>query len=160
MVARRDVPVSLRHRRRVRAHASGVAPRLGGPLAQLDPHARPGSGPLRERTGRERRTRILDCVPQRRVHRGVDITKPNGARFLFNVSFKVAGLDWLGYHSVQSNAQHPGWVQFVEESTPRELELFGFPPPGHSVWTTALVEATALRYPKLDLEPWRRALAQ
>jgi hypothetical protein len=93
-------------------------------------------------------------------HRGVDITRPGGARFLLNVSFKVRGLDWVGYHSVQSNATHPGWVQFVERSTPRELELFGFPPPGHAVWTAALVDATALRYPGLDLEPWRRALPQ
>ncbi len=93
-------------------------------------------------------------------HRGVDITKPSGARFMFNVSFKVAGLDWVGYHSVQSNATHPGWTQFVEESTPRDLELFGFPPPGHPVWTPSLIEATELRYPKLDLEPWRLALRQ
>jgi hypothetical protein len=91
-------------------------------------------------------------------HRGVNITKPEGARFIFNVSYKVAGLDWVGYHAVQSDATHPGWVQFVEESTPRELEVFGFPPPGHPVWTVALIEATALRYPKLDLDPWRRAL--
>jgi len=88
-------------------------------------------------------------------HRGVDITKPGGSRFLFNVSYKVAGLDWIGFHAPQSNSTHPGWVQFVEGSTPRELELFGFPPPGHEVWTTALIDATALRYPKLDLEPWR-----
>jgi Phytanoyl-CoA dioxygenase (PhyH) len=92
-------------------------------------------------------------------HRGVDITEPGGARFLFNVSFKVAGLDWVGYHSVQPNATHPGWVQFVEGSTPRQLELFGFPPPGHPVWTAALLDATARSYPGLDLEPWRRARA-
>jgi len=91
-------------------------------------------------------------------HRGADITKPGGARFVLNVSFKVAGLDWVGYHSVQPTATHPGWVRFVEGSTPRQLELFGFPPPGHPVWTAALVDATAQRYPKLDVEPWRRCL--
>jgi hypothetical protein len=46
----------------------------------------------------------------------------------------------------------------MEESTPRELELFGFPPPGHEVWTPELLAATQLRYPKLDLDPWRARL--
>ena len=90
-------------------------------------------------------------------HRAVPMTEPGGARFLLNVSYKVAGQDWIGYHSMQSRATHPGWVQFVEGSTPRELELFGFPPPGHPVWNDALLDATALRYPGLDLGPWRAA---
>ena len=91
-------------------------------------------------------------------HRGVDLTRPGGHRFLLNVSYKVAGHDWVGFHSPQSQATHPAWVQFVEGSTPRELELFGFPPPGHLVWTAALVDATTAKYPKLDVDPWRRAL--
>ena len=91
-------------------------------------------------------------------HRGVDITRPRGARFLLNVSYKAAFVDWIGYHNVQSRSTHPGWVGFVEGSTPRELELFGFPPPGHAVWTPELLDATAARYPNLDVEPWRRAL--
>ena len=63
-------------------------------------------------------------------------------RFLLNVSFKVAGQDWIGYHSMQSRANHPAWVQFVERSTPRELELLGFPPPGHAIWNADLLDAT------------------
>ena len=42
-------------------------------------------------------------------------------------------------------------------STPRELELFGFPPPGHPIWDAALLDGTAERYPDLDLTPWRDA---
>jgi hypothetical protein len=91
-------------------------------------------------------------------HRAVDLTRPGGARFLLNVSYKVAGHDWIGYHSVQSRVNHPAWARFVEGSTPRELELFGFPPPGHEIWDQALVEATACRYPGLDLDPWRAAI--
>ena len=83
---------------------------------------------------------------------------PGGSRLLLNVSFKVAGQDWIGYHAWQSRANTREWDTFVEGSTPRELELFGFPPPGHPIWDTAFVEATAARYPKLDLSPWRAAL--
>jgi hypothetical protein len=91
-------------------------------------------------------------------HRGVDLTRAGSHRYLLNVSYKVAGQDWIGFHSVQSNASHPSWVQFVEGATTRELELFGFPPPGHPIWTEDLIEATTEKYPKLDVEPWRRAL--
>ncbi len=91
-------------------------------------------------------------------HRGVDLTAPGAARFLLNVSYKVASIDWIGYHTQQSRSTSPAWVAFVEGSTPRELELFGFPPPGHAVWNAALLDETALRYPKLDLAPWRAAL--
>ncbi len=93
-------------------------------------------------------------------HRAVDLTEPRGARFLLNVSFKVAGQDWIGYHSMQSRANHPAWVQFVERSTPRELALLGFPPPGHAIWNAALLDATAVRYPHLDLQPWRAACGE
>lgn len=90
-------------------------------------------------------------------HRGVNLTAPGGARFLMSTAFKVAGQDWIGFHSMQSRATDPAWTAFVEGSTPRQLELFGFPPPGHPVWDAALLDATATRYPALDLRPWRIA---
>jgi hypothetical protein len=74
------------------------------------------------------------------------------------VAFKGAGQDWIGYSQAQSQSTDPEWTTFAERSTPRELELFGFPPPGHPIWTEDLVEGTALRYPRLDLSPWRAAL--
>ena len=77
---------------------------------------------------------------------------------MLNVSFRTAGQDWIGYDNAQSRATSPDWVRFVEGSTPRELELFGFPPPGHQIWTTTLIDATATLYPKLDLSPWRATL--
>jgi hypothetical protein len=92
-------------------------------------------------------------------HRGVDLTDPEAARYLLNVSFKIAGQDWIGFHSMQSRATSPHWVAFVEGSTPRELDLFGFPSPGHPIWNAALLDDTAERYPNLDLTPWRAALA-
>jgi len=88
-------------------------------------------------------------------HRAVELSEPGGSRFLLNVSFRTAGQDWIGYSNAQSRATSPDWVRFVEGSTPRELELFGFPPPGHPIWTAPLIDATQALYPKLDLSPWR-----
>ncbi|HMD45258.1 MAG TPA: hypothetical protein VKG43_03805 [Acidimicrobiales bacterium] len=92
-------------------------------------------------------------------HRAVDLTDPTAHRYLLNVSYKVAGQDWINYHVQQSNSTSLEWVGFVEGCTPRELELFGFPPPGHPIWDLDLVKETARLYPKLDLEPWLTALA-
>ena len=91
-------------------------------------------------------------------HRAVELSEPGGSRFLLNVSYRLAGQDWIGYHTMQSNATSPHWTRFVESSTPRELALFGFPPPGHPIWSVSLIEATQQLYPKLDLDPWRSAL--
>jgi hypothetical protein len=92
-------------------------------------------------------------------HRAVELSEPGGSRFLLNVSYRIAGQDWIGYHTMQSNATSPDWTRFVENSTPRELALFGFPPPGHPIWTAALLESTQQLYRGLDLGPWRAALA-
>ena len=84
--------------------------------------------------------------------------RPGGTRYLLAVAFKLAGCDWIGYAAPQSRSTSPDWVAFAESCTPRELELFGFPPPGHPIWNAELLDATAARYPKLDLGPWRASL--
>jgi hypothetical protein len=88
-------------------------------------------------------------------HRGVDLTGAGAARFHLATAFRRASAEWVGYTGWQHRATAPEWTAFVEGSTPSELEMFGFPPPGHPVWTDAVLDATALRYPHLDLGPWR-----
>jgi hypothetical protein len=75
-----------------------------------------------------------------------------------NISYRRAEQDWIGYHAFQSRGQGPAIVQFIESCSIRELELFGFPPPGHPIWTEDLLERTNRRYPGLDMAPWRKAL--
>jgi hypothetical protein len=91
-------------------------------------------------------------------HRGSAFGRPGTARFVLALAFKHAGQDWIGYDQAQSRSTGPEWTRFVEDSSPRQLELFGFPPPGHPVWSDALLDETARRYPKLDLAPWSTAL--
>jgi hypothetical protein len=92
-------------------------------------------------------------------HRGGPFGSPGTARFLAALAFKRAGQEWIGYDQQQSRSTGPAWTAFVEGSTPRQLELFGFPPPGHDIWSEELLGRTAERYPQLDLAPWRAALA-
>jgi hypothetical protein len=91
-------------------------------------------------------------------HRGAPFGSPGTARFLAAIAFKNAGQDWIGYDQQQGRSTGPEWTAFVEGSTPRELELFGFPPPGHPIWTESLLQLTTFRYPHMDLEPWRSEL--
>ena len=92
-------------------------------------------------------------------HRGAPFGSGTGARTVLAVAFKRAGVEWIGYDTQQSRSTGLEWTAFVEGSTPRQLELFGWPPPGHPVWSGRLLEQTQLRYPALDLGPWRDAVA-
>ncbi len=63
-------------------------------------------------------------------HRGTAFAKPGTARTVIALAFRHAAHEWIGYDEAQSRSNDRGWTRFVERSTPRELELFGFPPPG------------------------------
>ncbi len=91
-------------------------------------------------------------------HRGAPFGSGSGARIVLAVAFKNAGTEWIGYDTQQSRSTGLEWTKFAEGSTPRQLELFGWPPPGHPVWNEGLLHQTAQRYPGLDLDPWREAL--
>jgi hypothetical protein len=93
-------------------------------------------------------------------HRAVDLTRPGGARFLYNLSFKLAGHDWIGYENAQPTSTVGRFVRFVESCTPRQLALFGVPEPGHAYWTAETLRLMGERYPGLDLTPWADALAR
>jgi hypothetical protein len=71
------------------------------------------------------------------------------------IAFKNAAAEWIGYDTQQNRSTGMEWTRFVEGSTPRQLALFGWPPPGHPVWNERLLERTQERYPALDLGPWR-----
>jgi hypothetical protein len=91
-------------------------------------------------------------------HRGTAFARPDTARTTIALAFRHAAHEWIGYDEAQSRSSDRGWTRFVERSTPRELELFGFPPPGHEIWDEALIAETQARYPRLDMSPWKSAL--
>jgi len=91
-------------------------------------------------------------------HRGTGMTRPGGARYTIHLAYRPAAAEW-GQRMAWANRSHElAWYEFAHRATPRQLALFGFPPPGHPYWTEATVTGTAQRYPGLDLDPWRRVL--
>ncbi len=91
-------------------------------------------------------------------HRGTGFRDPTQARYMLMVSFRAAGMPWMGHHSWPARARDPNWPRFVATASPRELSLFGFPEPGDPYWNADTIAGVALRYPGLDVEPYRRAL--
>ena len=72
-----------------------------------------------------------------------------------HLCFRPASLQWGQRVGWAVRSFTDAWVEFVGRATPRQLRAFGFPPPGHPYWTPATLAGTALRYPTLDLAPWR-----
>ena len=93
-------------------------------------------------------------------HRGVDLTREGGSRFLMNIAFKHAHHEWIGFDSFQQNANRGPWSKFAASCSPDELALFGAPRPGHPFWTPELVEALKERYQGIDITPWLEGLDQ
>jgi hypothetical protein len=89
------------------------------------------------------------------IHRGTGLTRPGGARYTMHISYRHADLEWGQRLAWADRSHDPAWYRFVERATPRQLELFGFPPPGHPYWTAKTVDGVQLRYPNLDLSSWR-----
>ncbi|MGA8113969.1 MAG: phytanoyl-CoA dioxygenase family protein [Actinocatenispora sp.] len=90
-------------------------------------------------------------------HRGTQLTAPRGARYSMQLGFRPAGLQWGQRTAWAAKSFDRDWVEFVGRATPDQLRALGFPPPGHPYWTPETLAGMALRYPTLDLSPWRPA---
>jgi hypothetical protein len=91
----------------------------------------------------------------RTFHRGTGLRRPRGARYSMQMVYRPAEVDWGQRTGWATLSHEPGWYRFVNRAAPRQLELFGFPPPGHAFWTEQTLSGMAERYPGLDLTPWR-----
>jgi ectoine hydroxylase-related dioxygenase (phytanoyl-CoA dioxygenase family) len=90
-------------------------------------------------------------------HRSVDFTDPTRARFMLHVSYRPAAVEWGGYQAWPFKGFSLEWHAFVEQATPEQLTVLGFPAPGHAFWTEETLAGVARRYPGLDLAPWEAA---
>jgi hypothetical protein len=71
-----------------------------------------------------------------------------------HLCFRPASLHWGQRVGWADRSFSTAWVEFVGRAAPRQLQTFGFPPPGHPFWTPETLTGMAQRYPTLDLTPW------
>ncbi|MDX2055616.1 MAG: phytanoyl-CoA dioxygenase family protein [Polyangiaceae bacterium] len=88
------------------------------------------------------------------LHRGSEFTLPNRSRFCLLVDFQERGLPWTGKMSWPSRALSPLMGQALSRMTPRQRDLFGWPPAGSPYWNEQTLRDVGLRYPEMDLSPY------
>jgi hypothetical protein len=88
-------------------------------------------------------------------HRAGEITTGTGARFSHHLVYRGADCPFNGYHQYSQFGEKPEMKRFIQQATPRQREMLGFPPPGHPYWTPQTLAAVAARYPRMDITPYR-----
>jgi len=90
------------------------------------------------------------------LHRGSNLTGPRSSRFSILVDFQARGTTWGGKMAWPKQSPHR-WAKLLPQCTVRERDLLGFPRPGHDYWNEQTLADVALRYPGIDMEPYRAA---
>jgi hypothetical protein len=92
-------------------------------------------------------------------HRGSDFTGDNRSRLMMLVDFQQRGWRWQGKMSWPDRADMPGMSEAIVRMTPRERDLFGWPPPGSEYWNEQTLADVAARYPAMDMTPYLKTSA-
>lgn len=92
----------------------------------------------------------------RTFHRASEMTADFGVRLSHHMIWRSAGHAFQGFHLWSHLGEKPDLQRFIETTTPRQREALGFPPPGDAYWNKETLAAVAMRYPKMDMKPYRR----
>jgi hypothetical protein len=87
-------------------------------------------------------------------HRGSNFKAPGRSRFVMPVDFKARGWRWQGKLAWPNYANSPHWAEAMTAMTPRQRDVFGWPPIGDPYWNAQTLSDVAMRYPELDLSPY------
>lgn len=90
------------------------------------------------------------------LHRGSNLTAPNGRRFSMTVGYKAAGSDHIGFHTWQASQGRP-WNVVFEHASPEQLACLGVPRPGDVFWTPRTLDLAQARWPGWDMAAYRAA---
>ncbi len=93
------------------------------------------------------------------LHRGTNLTRPNGKRLTMTVGYKARGNEMIGFHVWQFSPQRP-WHTILNNASPEQLEVLGIPLPGDVFWTERSVSLTQARWPDWDMSLYRVSLTR
>ena len=88
------------------------------------------------------------------LHRGSEFKAPGHSRFVRLVDFQERGWRWNGKMSWPDHAERKGMTEAMIRMTPRQRDLFGWPPIGSDYWNEQTLRDVTLRYPGIDLSPY------
>jgi|TARA_B110000971_G_scaffold220781_1_gene265467 hypothetical protein len=91
----------------------------------------------------------------RTFHRGTAFLD-EGARVAHFVSYAPAKPRWMGIIGWPEQGIYPSFYNWLENATPQERELIGFPSPSDAYWTEETVAGVSARYPNMDMTPYKK----
>ena len=91
------------------------------------------------------------------IHRGSAMTGSERSRFVLLADYAARGNPWMGKVSWPGLANLPAFATLMANASPRERDLFGFPPPGHEYWNEQTLHDVAARWPGMDITPYADA---
>lgn len=94
------------------------------------------------------------------LHRGSGFGAPGRSRFAMLIDYQARGWRWNGKMSWPNRANEPGFNLAMSRMTPRQRDLFGWPPVGSDYWNEQTLRDVAARYPDMDLSPYAEGLAK
>ena len=87
-------------------------------------------------------------------HRGSAFKAPGRSRFAMLIDFQERGWPWTGKMAWPNSGNDPGLADALTRMTPRQRDLFGWPPVGSDYWDAESLAGVAARYPEMDLTPY------
>ncbi len=88
-------------------------------------------------------------------HRGSNFTAPQRSRFAILTDFKTRAWRWQGKLAWPDHSEKKVWDEAMSTMTPRQRDLFGWPPAGSDYWNAQTLRDVQARYPEMDLGPYR-----
>lgn len=88
-------------------------------------------------------------------HRATSLQEPGSSRFTVLADYKAADASWTNKHAFGHLGQRPEMIEFVTNVDPATRTLLDIPAPGHPYWTDQTTTDMAVRYPGIDMEPYR-----
>ncbi len=88
-------------------------------------------------------------------HRGSNFTAPERSRFAILTDFKTRAWRWQGKLAWPDHSEKKVWDEAMSKMSPRQRDLFGWPPIGSDYWDAQTLRDVQMRYPEMDLGPYR-----
>jgi hypothetical protein len=115
--------------------------------------------------GELRDKEVLACGPAGTVlvystevfHRATSFKSPTASRFTVLADYRAADAPWTNKQAFGNLGQRPEMIEFVTNVDPATRTLIDVPAPGHPYWTEQTIADMEVRYPDIDMAPYRAA---
>jgi len=91
-------------------------------------------------------------------HRGTSLKAPDASRFTILADYRAADAPWTNKHSFGHLGNRPEMAEFVTNVDADTRTLLDIPAPGHRFWTEQTIADMEIRYPGIDMTPYREAM--